>query len=419
MSNVTIDCPWGQTPDETGLKCELWLTLVPAWEYEWGIWVPIAISGSCFLLVIGYLNRILGIHHKYLANKGNMKPTWRNLSAWSLAVGVIGYLLMGFAYIDGWAFNGRWNLSTYLGLYPIAYGLIGAHVIILKLHFMDEILLAPKRNKLYISKKYSKFVLAIVVLLLAYAIIGFFTFGLVLRGVFTKDQNSQLGEKGNILIYVMYGGIMAGYLFAILPTVIQLVHEYRMSGNEMFIRTAGNLNTWGLAAFILCAANIFQMSYRLSYKPVFDPYIVQDPVYGLLDLANTMLSLEWNRIIEIGFGLNMLNILGSASELLPLISNILTACGVKGLVYEENGTLRHKGTSRTKSGNKSSNKSSGKSSVGLQSEVEDLAPSSPKNKVEMKENEVTIDLEQGVNPERRVRKKRKKAKVHNDTENNL
>jgi len=365
-----------------GKKCASILTLVPCWTFVWN-WLTGVCIFTFTILFMMLLNRIAGIHMKYRKNPANEMYTLRNLMTWSCIVGVIGCILMGVAYIDGWAFAGRLRVTDYLGVYPVAYSFIPLSVVFLQLHFLDKLYLAYFNGFGIVKKTYAIGTLVAASLFACYAGPGFIGFGQRLRVEFLKDPNTPLGIAGNHVIGALYSGVIILCVAAMGPVIWK---SYKQMGDEpKFIKSTGALVMWTLATMIIAGTNIcniYLWSYVKQTVNEVSPYATDE----ILPLLSTMKMLEWNRILEFMFIINNLVLMGNGwPEVFPLENLVL--------VWKSNGrdvsagNHRGAGTSRTRI-------TTGKESSGSKEMSSVTSPRRSKNssKSDTIDNTVTNDV---------------------------
>lgn len=298
-----------------GVKCSSFLTLVPGWELKWD-WLTGVCLFAFSILTLLLLNRMAGIHMKYRRNTIREIFTLRNLMVWSCIVGAIGCILMGVAYIDGWAFAGRLTVSAYLGVYPVAYSFIPLSVVLLQLHFLDKSFLAHFGKFGVVKKTYTVGTLVIAGLFALYASFGFIGFGQKLRVEFLKDPKTPLGAVGNHIIGALYGGIIVLCVIAMGPVIWKSYVD--MTDDPKRVKNTGRLTSWTIATVFIAGANLCNLYLWTYTKQVLNqvsPYMED----GILPIINTMEMLEWNRIFEIAFIVNNLVLMGGdCAEVFPL-----------------------------------------------------------------------------------------------------
>lgn len=291
-------------------KCYSFLQGVPVWATLWNsamflclVWMlPIAFA---------YFNKMVSLISIYRGNKAREVFPLMDLEFWASFSLFIANIGMSISYIDGWGFFGRYSVSFYLGIYPVAYAAFPLGIILLQLKYFNKFIWDMLgRSSIRIAKGYTWFVLLAVILIALFAGLGFPIYGQILRSAYLKDHNTPLGSKGNHLVAAMYLSIVALNVLVMIPGIYMFLKKYdeTVRTNNILDRCVKMVN-WTIVTTMICicmvtalyvftkagsdviAVNMFEFTpIQLAYLPV----------------LSTLLMLTFNRIVEIGLSLSTL-----------------------------------------------------------------------------------------------------------------
>lgn len=337
---LQVVCGWLTYLADDGETCLRVIDLDPMWVNIW--------QNVCWSTVVFQIFTTLWTSHDvyrlWLRHRASEDPHtnvkrirfWSSMLLWVQVISMLGSLLMATAYIDGWGFFKIWSLRTYLGIYPLAYALIPAHSIALNLYLMQIIVLPRLGGTLHVSKKVVYGTIALLVIILLYALVGFPAFGWRLAYVFSRDQSSTLGSTGNILAYVMYGLVGLSSIFGAVFTAA-LMREGNHTDPTTSYLIRGRMNKW---AFVNIAASVWFLAISIHRQRH-----VKDPT-GIL---STFMLLGTNRLVELILQWNT-NSMQDANYAEPfmLVHYYNKIAGIKEEVFERRETTARTQT-RTRS----------------------------------------------------------------------
>lgn len=302
--NITgvTSCPWAQqltvSPSGVGY-CVDWLDLLPGWRSFWHF---IGFTTVTFQFMLLFWTSYI-LYRFWLRYKlGFVNKFFTNGVVWTLTISWLGSLFMGTAYIDPWGLSLIYSPTLYLALYAFPYGAIPASTIALNIHLFDDIVLKYRKRSISLSGGYTIFSKVCIVIILAYAAIGFPAFGWKLASVFSTDPNSHLGIVGNDLAYVMYGLVIFASLFGSVPALYVLYRHAKHEQGERRIKldmVRQRVTSWciynvGICIFTLASTIQLTNNPNNSGTLLIDTFVV----LGIFRAAEVLLQWNTNRLLE-------------------------------------------------------------------------------------------------------------------------
>lgn len=297
IQNVTAPVCKSQWELVVDNKCISFMNLIPGWTEKWNV---LAVVNGLMHIIFAYnaANLMARMIQEYLNNRKIRFPLL-NFMFLSCFFKFCAGVLMGVSYIDGWGFLGRLSVSSYLGMYAPAYGLIPFSVILLQAHYLDIYVRSRIGDMNPAKKTYCIMSIIYVTLGGLFSGPGYIIFGFVLRSAFLKDPNTKLGPAGNNLVTTSYSIMALGCIFIGIPVIYE-IYKFNLGVRQSVTnRSCNRLVIWNIVIFILSCINIGQLNYwtvasnKISIANPTNLYEALLPIIATIELLYNNRIIEW------------------------------------------------------------------------------------------------------------------------------